>query len=233
MYKNFSDKKIIIVCGHYGSGKTNIAVNLAINDAEFTKHKVSLADVDIVNPYFRAADAISMLSGAGVTPLIPEYANSNVDIPSLPNNLLASITSSDENSVIYIDVGGDDGSVVLGMFSDKIKNSGYEMIYVVNMYRPLTNTPESAIKVMKEIENASRLKCTMISNNSSVGNDTSYDDFISSFEYAEKCSALAGIPLGFHSYYQSLLPHLDEYIKQNNISCGTLFPMKRATKSLF
>lgn len=233
MFKNLSSKRIIIICGHYGSGKTNLAVNLAIRDAENKNLKVSLADVDIVNPYFRAADAVAELTQAGVCPLIPEYANSNVDIPTIPNNLLSAITSEDKNSILYIDVGGDDGSVVLGMFADQIKTVGYEMIYVVNMYRPLTDTPEAALEVMREIENASHLKCSMIVNNSSVGADTSYEDFVSSFDYASKCSDLLGIPLAFHSYYENILPNLMEHVKSRGNSDDLFFPMKNLTKSLF
>ena len=82
------DKKIIIVCGHYGSGKTNVAVNLALQyKSAHHDRDVALADVDIVNPYFRAADAAKQLSDAGVRPIIPAFANSNVDIPSLPAEL--------------------------------------------------------------------------------------------------------------------------------------------------
>ena len=141
--------RVVVVCGHYGSGKTNVAVNLAVDAAE-KGDTVYLADVDIVNPYFRAADAVSMLEDAGVTPLIPEFANSNVDIPALPPRLSSLISGGDGR--IFIDVGGDDGAVVLGRYASLIKDARYDMICVVNMYRPLTATPADAVADMREIE---------------------------------------------------------------------------------
>lgn len=213
-------RKIIIVAGHYGAGKTNIAVNLTLfmsnNDS------VALIDFDTVNPYFRAADAKAELIAAGVRPIIPEYANTNVDIPSLPPET-ASVFACDGRAVF--DVGGDEGAVALGVYEKDIKASGYDMIYVVNMYRPLTATPEDAVYILREIEGYSRLKFTGIVNNSNIGRDTTHDDIIASVPYADRISELTGLPLLFTS------------ILWDKGSCSNAIPrpfiIKNETKQLF
>ncbi len=213
-------RKIIIVAGHYGSGKTNIAVNLALQMSKFSS--VSLIDFDTVNPYFRAADAKEELIAAGVRPIIPEYANTNVDIPSLPPET-ASVFVGDGRAIF--DVGGDEGAIALGVYEKDIKACGYDMIYVANMYRPLTTTPEEAVSVLRDIEGYSRLKFTCVVNNSNIGRDTTPDDIIASIPYAERISELTGLPLLFTS------------ILWDKGSCFDAIPrpfiIKNATKQLF
>ena len=185
--------RIIIVAGHYGAGKTNVAVSLALKSAE---RGVAVIDLDTVNPYFRAADSASVLRAAGVRTIIPEYANSNVDIPTLPPDI-ASVFSSDELAIF--DVGGDDGASALGVYERDIRSAGYEMLYVTNMYRPLTATPEDAVAVMREIESYSRLNFTGIVNNSNIGAETTRDAVEMSAAYAESISRLTGLPVVFTS----------------------------------
>lgn len=220
------DKRIKIVCGHYGSGKTNVCVNLAM---EYKKanpsKKVALADVDTVNPYFRAADAADCLEELGIHPIIPQFANTNVDIPSLPAELY-SVFTKDSDTVAFIDVGGDDGAVALGMYSHLIEECGYEMIYVISKYRPLTEDPEAAADLMRIIEEVSRLKCTGIVNNSSIGAETTKEDVLNSIEYARKVSELTSLPLLFTSYYEALM---DAPYKHGE----SFFPMKNVTKQIF
>ena len=219
-------EKITIICGHFGSGKTNVAVNLALWYKNMhPQADVALADVDIVNPYFRAADAREDLTAAGVRPVIPPFANSNVDIPSLPPELY-SLFRADTNTVSFIDVGGDDGAVALGMYAEQIRAVGYNMLYVVSCYRPLTEKPEEAAELMRIIEQASHLKCTGLVNNSSIGAETTAEEIRASLPYAHSCAAACGIPLCFTSYYEALLPGLE-------IPGEVLFPMKNVTKQMF
>lgn len=182
-------KRIIIIAGHYGAGKTNVAVSLAQRYAD--RHAV-IVDLDTVNPYFRAADSADALRAAGVRAIIPEYANTNVDIPTLPPDI-ASVFSSDETAVF--DVGGDDGASALGVFERDIKSAGYEMLYVTNMYRPLTAAPEDAVANMREIESYSRLSFTGIVNNSNLGAETTRETVEASALYAARISELSGLPL--------------------------------------
>ena len=221
-----NNKRIKIVCGHYGSGKTNVCVNLAfLYKKRYPDSRVALADVDTVNPYFRAADAAKELEDFGIHAIVPEFANTNVDIPSLPAELY-SLFSRDSDVVSFIDVGGDDGACALGMYSDLIKECGYEMIYVVSKYRPLISDPQAAADLMHIIEEASHLKCTAVVNNSSIGRETTKEDIVSSLDYAHKVSEECKLPLLFTSYYEELLGDL-------NISGEKLFPMKNVTKQIF
>lgn len=226
---------ICIVCGHYGSGKTNVAVNLALADKKRNPQKtVAIADLDIVNPYFRSADAADMLSLQGVIPLVPPLANSNVDIPSMPP-ALTSYFGLPENGgkTAYLDVGGDDGAVVLGMYAGAIATSPYEMLYVVSMYRPLTANPCDAAELMREIEGLSHLRCTGLINNSSIGEETTAQDVLDSVSWAKECAELCALPLICHTYREDLLPHLPTVFADSGYGDEMLFAMKNATKRLY
>ncbi len=236
----FMLKRITVVCGHYGSGKTNVAVNLALHGKkENPDSEISIADVDIVNPYFRTADAAELLRASGVHPLIPEFANSNVDIPSLPNRLTSLFTDRTDETEdskresLIIDVGGDEGAVALGMYNDEMRKTDYDMLYVVNQYRPLTENPEEAAALMREIESASRLHCTGIVNNSSLGSETTTGDIVDSEAYAHRCAECCGLPLLFHSYYSDLVPGLPEAFQAAGYGEEILFPMRNVTRKLF
>ena len=225
-------KGVNIVCGHYGSGKTNFAVNLAIEaKAAFPDCDVYIADLDIVNPYFRTADAAEMLRRHGIIPVLPQYANSNVDIPALPPQMTRLIESKD--AVAVIDVGGDDGAVALGMYREAIKKAGYEMYFVVNMYRPLIEDPEDAADCMREIECASGLCCTQLVNNSSLGEETAADDVIRSVGYAHGCTKTCSLPLAAHSYRGDLILSLPEKMAEAGYGDEPLFEIANATKKLF
>lgn len=229
-----SDKKIYIICGHYGSGKTNIAINAAIN---FKKKNpdcnVSLADLDIVNPYFRAADSAKLLEENGIIPLIPELANTNVDIPSIPAMLMKDISDDSKNNITIIDVGGDDGAVALGMYKNIIKKHLYEMIFVINMYRPLISEPENALLCMRDIENLSGLSCSSLLNNSSLGAETTAEDIFNSIEYSEKCSKLCSLPLMGHTYCADIVTDVPAYFENHGYASDDLIPIKNITKKLF
>ena len=143
-------KRITLLSGHYGSGKTNIAVNLA-RRLRASNENVAIADIDIVNPYFRTKDSQAELEKAGIRLISSPYAGSNVDLPALPDEVY-SITD-DKSVTAVVDVGGDDrGALALGRWRDAILQEGdYEMLFVINRFRPLTATPEDAVEVMREI----------------------------------------------------------------------------------
>ncbi len=234
----FSGKVLRIVCGHYGSGKTNVAVNLATAEKRLRPaREVALADLDIVNPYFRSADAADLLRRAGVTPLVPPLANSNVDIPSLPPALTSYFgngeTAETRGKTAFLDVGGDDGAVVLGMYAGQIAQTGYEMLYVVSMYRPLTANPDDAAELMREIESLSHLSCTGIVNNSSIGAETTVADVVDSVPWAIECAEKCGLPLVCHAYRSDLLPDLPHAFAEAGLGDAVLLPMENATKRLF
>ena len=187
-------KRLTLFAGHYGSGKTNIAVNYAIALAKEGK-KVCIADLDIVNPYFRTADSARDLTDAGVTLISPRFANSNVDLPALPAEAYRLV--QDKSIYGVMDIGGDDrGAYALGRYVPFIKEEGnYRMIFVANCCRPLTTTAEEALEVMREIENACGLQFTDIVNNSNLGPETTAETVLASLSYIQKLSELSGLPV--------------------------------------
>ncbi len=201
------DKRITLLCGHYGSGKTNVAVNLALMMKE-QYDKVTIADLDIVNPYFRTKDSSEELARAGIKLICSEFANSNVDIPALPQEMY-SITDDTSHRVL-IDVGGDDrGALALGRLAPKIKEENdYEMLMVINKCRPLTRTVEDTLEVMGEIEFACGIKFTGLVNNSNLGEETTADDVLGSLEYADAVSKATGLPLVATTFKASLSDEL-------------------------
>lgn len=200
------DKKVIIISGHYGSGKTNIAVALALKLRAEGK-KVALVDLDIVNPYFRAADNQKELTAAGVRCILPQFANTNVDVPTLPPQI-HSVFSSDET--VIFDVGGDkDGAVALGVYRHAIEKAGYEMIAVVNMYRPLTANADDTLDNLREIEDNCSLSFTGFINNSNLGEETTEKDIEASLGYAKEITEKSSLPLLFTSHVHTLTPKCD------------------------
>ncbi len=187
-------KRVTIIAGHYGSGKTNIAVNYAIKLADDGK-KVSVADLDIVNPYFRSKDSKDVMQAKGIRLISSDFANSNVDTPALPADAYA--ITDDKTSFSVVDVGGDDrGALALGRYAPEIlKENDYEMLFVINKYRPLTSDAYSCIEVMREIEYACGIKFTGIINNSNLGTDTEVKHIENSFSYADEVSSLSGLPI--------------------------------------
>lgn len=196
-------KRLTLFAGHYGSGKTNIAVNYAMLLADEGK-KVCIADLDIVNPYFRTKDSESELSEKGITLISPRYANTNVDLPALPAESYRLV--QDKSVYGVMDIGGDDrGAYALGRFSDAIKAEGnYRMAFVVNKYRPLTSTPEDTAEIMKEIEAAAGIAFTCIVNNSNIGYETTSDIVLESLDYAEQLSKLTGLPIWLHTVQKNI-----------------------------
>ena len=186
-------KRVTLFCGHYGSGKSNIAVNYAEKLAS-AGIPVALADIDIVNPYFRSADSRKDLEAAGVKVITLPFANSNVDLPSLPQEVYGLVQRRDIHAVL--DVGGDDrGALALGRYVPYIlEENNYEMLFVVNFYRPLTRDPESALEVMQEIEAAAGMRFTGIVNNSNLGEETVADVIERSFPLTADLSRLCGLP---------------------------------------
>ena len=200
-------KRLTLFAGHYGSGKTNIAVNYAMLLAEEGK-KVCIADLDIVNPYFRTKDSENELEQKGITLICSKYANSNVDLPAIPAESYRLV--QDKSCFGVIDIGGDDrGAYALGRFADAIKAEGdYRMAFVLNRYRPLTSTVEDAIEIMREIETASGVKFNCIVNNSNIGSETTADTVLESMAFAEELSEKTGLPIWLHTVEKSVAEKL-------------------------
>ncbi len=212
-------KRITLFAGHYGSGKTNIAVNYAFK-LRRQGLEVAVADLDIVNPYFRTKDSEKELNEAGIRLICSDFASSNVDLPSLPQDIYSVIDDRSEYAVM--DIGGDDrGAYALGRYSESIvREDDYEMFLVINMYRPLTRDAYSTLEVMNEIEKAASMKFTAIINNSNLGEETTAQDVLDSLKYADEVSKLTGLPVAMTTVKKSLFKKL--YGKVDNLLPLTL-----------
>ena len=207
-----------MLCGHYGSGKTNVAVNLALKIRESRDNVVAL-DLDIVNPYFRTKDSLKEFEKAGIRLIASSYANTNVDIPALPQEMYS--VTDDRSITAVLDVGGDDrGALALGRLAPAIlTENDYDMLMVINCYRPLTRTAEQTLEVMQEIETACKIKFTGLVNNSNLGAITSPEDILSSLPYAQEVSEKTGLPLVLTSVREDLCSELEGKVPN-------LFPLK-------
>lgn len=202
-------KRIHIFAGHYGSGKTNLAVNYALQ-LKAQGLPVKIADLDIVNPYFRTKDSAKELAEAGIDLISPAFANTNVDLPALPAQLYSLVQRHDHYAVM--DVGGDDrGAYALGRYTPAIlEENNYEMYFVVNFYRPLTPSPEDALVIMREIEQAAGIRCTGIINNSNLGEETTVQDVLNTSAKADELARLTGLPVLFTAMKAELCSETDD-----------------------
>lgn len=207
-------KRITLFAGHYGSGKTNIAVNYAFWLRKMGKN-VTVADLDIVNPYFRTKDSENELKAADIPLISSAFANSNVDLPALPQEMYSLVERRDRYGVL--DIGGDDrGALALGRYTPFIlEENNYDMLFVANFYRPLTRTAQEALDVMREIETACGIPFTAIVNNSNIGNETTKDFVLATVEETEELSKLSSLPVFMTSTVERVAEELKGKI--NNV----------------
>ena len=215
-------KRLTLFAGHYGSGKTNIAVNYALMLAQQGK-RVCIGDLDIVNPYFRTKDSAEKLKAAGVELISPQFANSNVDLPALPAEAYRLV--QDKECYAVADIGGDDrGAYALGRYVPSIvEEQNYQMVFVANFCRPLTRTAEEALEVMREIEAACGLQFTHIVNNTNLGTETTAQTVVDSLDEAEKLSTLSRLPILFNSAEAIVA-------KELNSKINSVFPLQLQDK---
>ena len=219
-------KRIVAVVGHYGSGKTNLAVNLAV-DLKARGREVVLVDLDIVNPYFRSADFQDQMKSRGIEMIVPLYARSNLDIPALTAQLDGAI---DSDKTLVIDVGGDDaGAAALGRYSPAIGEAGgCDLLCVVNRYRYLTQTSQEVLEILTDIQQASRLRATGIVNNSNLAEETTAGDILESMAFADQVAKCCNIPLFCTAVKRQLLEAV-----QKQVNDRELYPVDIYVKKLW
>jgi energy-coupling factor transporter ATP-binding protein EcfA2 len=193
--------RFTVITGHYGCGKTNLAINLALDLA--SEHgEVMLVDLDIVNPYFRSSDYTAMLERHGIRVISPTFAGTTLETPSLSAAVNAAFECAGH---VIFDVGGDDaGATALGRYSKEIAAIDYELLYVINRNRNLTATPAEAVALLAEIEHASHLKATGVVNNTHLRDETTLETVLGSLPYARETAALLGLPLVFTTVPEGL-----------------------------
>ena len=195
-------KKFIVVTGHYGCGKTNFSINLAL-DFVNAGNKVTVVDMDLINPYFRTSDYKGILQEKGIEVITPVFGATNLDIPSLPASMYSIF---EKENIVIIDVGGDDaGSTVLGRFRPQFDTVKYDMLYVVNRYRSMNKDTADSVEVLKEIEAVSGLKHTGIVNNSHLMTETDINTFEEGKKFASDISEKTGLPVYCNTVRRDLL----------------------------
>lgn len=212
-------RRIKAIVGHYGSGKTEIALNLALN-ARARGQRSAIVDMDIVNPFFRTAEQHELLARSGVELIHPPYALTGVDLPVLPAEV--NRVFADEGLHVVLDVGGDDaGAAALGGYKRFFDREPCDLYYVVNLFRPFSETADQIEGMLSRIAARARMRPTGLINNANLAGETTADDVLRCQDVLRGVSARAGVPIIMICGLQSVLAELPD-----DIGCP-LFPIAR------
>ena len=222
---------IVVIVGNYGSGKTEVSINLAVNKKR-AGIDVKIADLDLVNPYFRTREARSQLSEIGIGVALPPEEYLQADLPILSPVVAGLIKNPVELTII--DAGGDDaGATVLATLADAFNGKSVHMLQVVNPLRPFTGTVKGCLKMRNEIETASKMTINGIIGNSNLIDETRPEDIYSGYEFVKLLSQESGLALKFITVPSNLMTEIDV----SRFSCPVLQierqlvpPWKKAVK---
>lgn len=207
-----SQPRLTVLVGNYGSGKTEIALNLAMEMA--AQGPAALVDLDIVNPYFRSAEKRALLEAAGVRVLAPTFANTGVDIPALPPEIQS--VFDDPRERVVFDVGGDDtGATALGRYAPFFlrERENTRVLYVVNVCRPLSQTPEDILRLMERIAFRARMQPDALVNNANLQGETTAALLLRGQDVLGEVSRKTGLSIAFIAGEQAALAALPEALR--------------------
>ena len=224
-------KNFIVVTGHYGCGKTNFTINLAF---DFVKagRKVTVVDMDLINPYFRTSDFRGLLEEKGIEVITPVFGATNLDIPSLPANMYSIFEKKD--SVVIVDVGGDDaGSTVLGRFKPQFDNTDYDMLYVINRFRSMSTDLNEAVEVLEEIKAVSGLTPSKLINNSHLMSETTQTVLEDGIKFAQETSEKTGLPIYLTTVQKEFLESGKVSIETGMKDAGLIYPVEIYVKTVW
>ena len=218
--ENLPKARILVLVGNYGSGKTEISLNLALKLAR-RGEKVTLVDLDIVNPYFRSSERTELLEKEGVKVYAPSFAMSTVDVPSLPADIQA--VFADKSRRVIFDVGGDDtGAAALGQYKPYFDQDDVEVLFVVNAFRPLSGDADSVCDLMLRVAGRSRLSPTAVINNANVAWETEESDLVRGEELLREVSTRMNLPIGYLCAKQDILDKLPDHLSGECIAIDIL-----------
>lgn len=212
------DNRVRIIIGHYGSGKSEFSVNYAMKLAEIGR-KVALADLDIVNMYFRSREKASEMEAAGIRVIGSQINAPAAGVPSVSAEVLTPLQDISYDAVL--DIGGDKvGAMALGRYVDYFKDGNYDMFFVLNANRAETQTVDKVMEYMIQIEDVSRAKVTGIVNNTHLLKSTTIEDVLKGNKLALEVSERTGIELKYNVVLEDLAKDLPKDLK------GETFPIK-------
>ena len=187
-------KRYYVIIGNFGSGKTELALNMAF-EAAAEGQKVTLVDIDVINPYFRSTERKAELDAAGIRLISPNFTSSGVEVPSIPPEIFS--VFSDNSDLVIFDVGGDPvGSIAMGQYYGYFKElENFEVWYVINCRRPLSSGVEENIEMIRKITGVSRLNITGILNNTNLSHETSTADLFDGLEVTKEVSRRTGLTI--------------------------------------
>ncbi len=190
----YNDKRLNIIIGAYGSGKSEISVNFArLMKESNPEQKVLLADLDIVNPFYRSADAAANLEEKGIRVIFPSYARSNVDAPVVGGEMYV-IFDDESYSGVY-DIGGEDmGANVLGSFKTRLEKIDANLLMVINTLRPFTSDVDGILQMALELTEASRMEISGFINNTNLLGETTIEEVLEGERIIKEASDKCGIP---------------------------------------
>ncbi|NKN48860.1 ATP-binding protein [Clostridioides difficile] len=214
-----NDKRIRIITGHYGSGKSEFAMNYVVKLRDMVSGKVAIADLDVVNVYFRTREKKELMKSLGIQPIDSSINAPTLDLPAVSAEVMSPMVDHSYNSVI--DLGGDNvGARVIGRFSHLLKEGDYDMLFVINANREKTQTSEEVIQYIKEIEKSSKLKLTGLINNTHLIRFTTIDDVLRGQKVAKEVSEKCNIPIRYVACLENLVEQLPKDLE------GEIFPIK-------
>ncbi|MDK2951574.1 MAG: hypothetical protein PWQ77_1239 [Kosmotogales bacterium] len=211
-------RRVAVFIGMFGSGKTEIALNFALK-LKSKYEEVALEDIDVISPYFRTRDLKAEFEKMGIDVITPEEKLIHADLPIISPKVKGFINK--ENYRVVIDCGGnDDGAVVLSSLYSTLRNEDHDIFFVINPYRPFTDTVNKTVEHIKRLEKTSRLKISYLVNNSNIGNLTEERNILYGEDFAEKIGESVGIPVAMT-------------VIKEDIKCGnTRFPRFEIKKFL-
>lgn len=219
-------KRITAIAGHYGSGKTEFSVNLAL-DLKKEKDKVAILDMDIANPYFRSRERQKMMEAEGINVIFNTYGfDITEDLPAITAALRGPLENEEFTAVV--DVGGNDsGARVLKQFEKYFRRDDCELLCVLNANRPETDTVEGMIEHLQSIEIETGLKFHGVINNTHLLRETTADDIVKGYKLCRQVSDKLGIPIVWNTCHEDLLDDLKQLIADENIEgLENIYPIK-------
>ena len=216
------DRRVRIIAGHYGSGKTEFAVNYVTNLKKLTKKKVAISDMDIVNVYFGSRERRQELISQGIE-VFDSSIGASADLPAIPKEMV--IPFLDKEYDYVVDLGGNDvGTIVLGRFREHMDLSEVDFFMVVNVYRPDTQDVKSIIEQKERLEFSSKLKVTGFINNSNLIRETTAADLLYGDGILREASRQTGVPIKYTSYVKEVVKDMTPEVEAE--LSGDVIPLK-------